>query len=376
MRFAQYAGLLAALTLPLVARSARGDEWQPAKTRAVIVGVLEWKSGLTPYSKRHRKDEELRDVLVARGTPAENIELLLDKDATLPKIRETIARTARNAEKDCTLIVYYAGHGWPAGDDFCFANYEVNPSNKDTAWSLHELSATLAKDFHGRRAFFFADCCFSGGLETVVDALAAKKIPAFSLTSASTANTSTNNWTFTQSIIDGLRGEPLVDFNGDGKITLAELRAEVREAMTIMEGQKCGYKANGLPDNFVLAAASGRPKAAAAKFPIGSYVRAKGRTGRIVAVNGDRYAVQFYNYSDKSVEKLAVDDLTAVNLNSLVATHAPTPTQKPDCQVEWQGTWFDATILRKDKDRWQIHYLGYDDSWDEWVGPERIRFLK
>ncbi len=63
------------------------EEWNPAKTRAVIVGVLEWESGLTPYPKRNRKDQELRDTLIARGTPSENVQLLLDKEATLVNIR-------------------------------------------------------------------------------------------------------------------------------------------------------------------------------------------------------------------------------------------------------------------------------------------------
>src|SRR5262249_6384297 len=153
----------------------------------------------------------------------------------------------------------------------------------DTAWSLTELGGTLAKDFKGNRVFCWADCCFSGGLEVVVDALAKKKVAAFDLTSASTANTSTNNWTFTQSIIDGLRGEPLIDLNGDGRITLKELHAEVAEAMKHMEGQKHGFKSTGLDDDFVLAKASGpRPGAKSGKFPIGSYVVAGGRQGRVV----------------------------------------------------------------------------------------------
>src|SRR5262245_26642973 len=280
---------LATLVLLTVLAPLHAEEWEPANTHAVIVGVLEWQSKLTPYPKRNRKDQELRDLLVKRGTPAENVRLLLDKEATLPKIREAIADTLKMADKNSTLIVYYAGHGWCAGSDYCFANYEVVPSKKETAWSLTELGATLASDFKGRRVFLWADCCFSGGLEVVVDALAAKKVGAFALTSASTANTSTNNWTFTQSIIDGLSGEPLVDLNGDCRITLSELHAEVRDAMTHMEGQKYGFKKSGLDDDFVLAKATGaRPKGSGAKFPLGSYVQAKGRYGRVVGADGEQ----------------------------------------------------------------------------------------
>ena len=50
---------------------------------------------------------------------------------------------------------------------------------------------------------------------------------------------------------------------------------------------------------------------------------------------------------------------------------------KPDCEVEWRGAWYDAKVLRKKGERrWYIHYVGDDESWDEWVGKDRIRFKK
>lgn len=369
--------------LPVVAllcsatSSLAADEWEPAKTHAVIVGVLEWQNGLSSFPKGSRKDQELRDVLVKRGVLEENIDLILDDEATLPRIREAVAHAAMEAEPGSTLIVYYAGHGWSAGDDFCFANYEVDSSKQDTAWSLRELGATLAKDFKGQRAFLWADCCYSGGLEVVVDALAKENVNAFCLTSASTADTSTSNWTFTQSIIDGLNGEPIVDANSDGDITLGELNAEVRDAMQHLEGQPHGFKASGVNDDLVLAAASGsRPKASSDIFAIGSYVEAGNRYGRIVGADGDHYTVQFYNYSDKVTEQFAAQDLVA-------STRQPRKTIAPidagvvaDSEVEWRGEWFPAKVIKAESDRWRIHYIGYEESWDEWVDAKRIRLNK
>lgn len=49
---------------------------------------------------------------------------------------------------------------------------------------------------------------------------------------------------------------------------------------------------------------------------------------------------------------------------------------KPDCEVEWGGTWFPAKILKTEKDRWFIHYVGWPSNWDEWVDQKRIRFKK
>nr|MCS5535146.1 hypothetical protein [Candidatus Poseidoniales archaeon] len=42
-------------------------------------------------------------------------------------------------------------------------------------------------------------------------------------------------------------------------------------------------------------------------------------------------------------------------------------------KVEWKGQWWDATILEIKGDNHLINYAGFDSSWDEWVGLERIQ---
>ena len=170
------------IALFMVVPALQAEEWEPAKTEAVLIGVLQWQHGLTPYDKRHRKDQELRDVLVKRGVPAGNVQLLLDEKATVLNIKAAIAKAVKDASKGSTLIIYYAGHGWAAGNDYCFAAFEVDPNKKGTAWSLREMGETLAREFKGNRVFLWADCCFSGGLKVVVESLAAKNIAAFDLT--------------------------------------------------------------------------------------------------------------------------------------------------------------------------------------------------
>jgi hypothetical protein len=375
-RNAAWAGLLVLFVLPPL----RADELEPSETHAIIVGVLEWQHGLHPYPKKDRKDQELRDLLVRRGTPAANIALLLDKAATLPKINDAVTRTARAAGPGSTLIVYYAGHGMPGpGDNYFFANYEIDTRRMaETGWGLNELGETLAREFKGKRVILWADCCFSGGLEHVVDRLAKAGIAAAALTSAGPANCSTNNWTFTQSIIDGLNGEPMIDADGDGRITLGELAVEVREAMKHREGQQHGFRARGVGENFVLAKARGaKPKAGDGKFAVGSYVTAANRPGRVMAVNGDRYTVQFYDYSEKRTATYAAKDLTA-STGDNVQPHVVVLDvgMKPDCEVKWQESWWPAKVMKTEKERYFIHYVGYEASWDEWVGKDRIRWKK
>ena len=41
--------------------------------------------------------------------------------------------------------------------------------------------------------------------------------------------------------------------------------------------------------------------------------------------------------------------------------------------VLWRGTWYAATILAVQGDRYKIHYTGWGSEWDEMVGTDRIR---
>ena len=41
--------------------------------------------------------------------------------------------------------------------------------------------------------------------------------------------------------------------------------------------------------------------------------------------------------------------------------------------VEWKGQWYPATITSQSDASFRIHYKGYDNSWDEWITPARMR---
>jgi RNA binding chromodomain-containing protein len=44
-------------------------------------------------------------------------------------------------------------------------------------------------------------------------------------------------------------------------------------------------------------------------------------------------------------------------------------------QVLWHGTWYPATVLKAQGTHCYIHYEGYGNNWDEWVGPGRIQVV-
>jgi hypothetical protein len=51
----------------------------------------------------------------------------------------------------------------------------------------------------------------------------------------------------------------------------------------------------------------------------------------------------------------------------------PQRVRQNQAEVEWHGTWWAAEVVKTNGDRYYIHYTGWDKSWDEWVGPDRIR---
>src|SRR5262245_28851555 len=51
----------------------------------------------------------------------------------------------------------------------------------------------------------------------------------------------------------------------------------------------------------------------------------------------------------------------------------PVPYLGP-AQIQWGGTWWEGSVLASNNGQYLIHYDGWSSSWDEWVGPDRVRF--
>ncbi len=337
-----------------------------SKVYGLIVGVLEWEDPTWgKFSKADRQDVKFARTLNAQGVPEDQLAVLLDEDATLDRILAELARIAANATEDSTLIVYYAGHGTrKAGGSF--ANYDARAKHM---LRMEDIAQVLEQNFKGARFFGFADCCHSGSLESVVDRLAGRGISAAAITSAIPESRSTGNWTFTQTLVESFAGDSSHDDDGDGFVEVGELIDAVEDAMVFREGQDAGISIKGTNPDLCLVSAKPVPaESGGSPHSPGDHVMIlKGpRAGSIARilhhVPGDQILVRLYSYAAHADIKLP-----ATTLSDRLRL----------CEVKWKGRWYPAIVLDEPMPRrYQIHYLGYDSSWDEVVGEKRIRFAE
>jgi hypothetical protein len=368
-----YALLFFAITLISCSANAKNNPSsnpQTEQTYAVIVGALQWTDQyLPPFEKKNRKDQELYELLKTTGVDDQNIVFLMDEQATLKNIKENMKTILGKTTPGSHFIFYYAGHGMHQNGKYYFANYDIVTTNpSETGLDLDIISNLITNHFKGSRVSLWADCCYSGGLAGTAETLSKKGFKACALTSATATNTSTGNWTYSQTLIDCLRGSAIMDKNNDGSVSLNEMAGEVKDAMKYRERQLNTFSSYGLDgDKTIISYVSGKMNKSDAE--IGSYVFAlhggKWEVARVTGKTNGEYDCEFYFYSDKESKTLPA---TQVRKPHFVEYKTGI-----DVKIEYHKKWYDATIVKSDGDFYYVTYKGYDNSYDEWVLYDRIR---
>ncbi len=339
-------------------------------TYVLIVGALEWQdANLYSFEKKNRKDVELMDVLKSTGLNENNMIFLKDEEATLNNIKTKCKNLLSKTVSNSHFIFYYAGHGMHHQGKYYFANYDINTKDPtNTGLDLDMIGNLIEENFKGNRVTLWADCCYSGGLAVQAENLSKKGFQTCALTSATATNTSTGNWTYSQTLIDCLKGDPIMDKNNDGSITLNEMASEVKDAMKFRERQLNSYCIYGLDgDKTIISSVTGKIDRRIEE--LGNYVFAlyggKWQVARIIGKTNGELECELYWYSDKVSKKLPVDQTRNFHFVSFETGI--------DVKVEFEKEWYDATIVKSDGDFYYIKYKGYDDSYNEWVTYDRIR---
>ncbi|HUQ33785.1 MAG TPA: agenet domain-containing protein [Pyrinomonadaceae bacterium] len=293
---------------------ARGRDWEPQRTWVFVVGALRFKHAdmFDSFPQENRRDAELVAFFRQQGVPPEHIVYLRDREATAKRIQNSLTTQLSKAKRGDLLFLYYTGHGYKSDDDgeTFLASYDAGDDDVP-GWAVNSIPAAIERYFKGSRAFIALDNCYSGALAEEVTKRAGR-VSYAALTSSTSDQSSTGEWTFTEGLLATLRGRASEDTNGDGEITLEELAGEVKADMSFAENQRA-----------------------------------------VFTVTGD--------FSPQTV-------LSEAEIKS-------DPRVGERVEVKSEGSWYKGRIINADRQgaRFLIHYYGWDDSFDEWVGARQIR---
>lgn len=345
--------------------------WQPTQTLALLVGVLDWQdTSLATYTAENRYDQEFHDILRQRGVASESIIFLKDKKATLKAIKQALKRLLAKSDKNSTFLFYYTGHGDRPKEETetYFLNYDCDTNNyAATSLSLKTLAELISKDFKGRQVILTADCCYSGNLNGAAEMLAATGIETMVLSSATAANESTGEWTFTRSLNEILTGTPLMQC-AELELTAASAADYIAYNMACAEMQLANYHLTpGFPAEFVLTRLSANP--GKNKPHLGKYMIATeddvDYKVRIVDQNGKKCKIHYPELEGEPDIWCDYSELKDIawqtwNVGSRI-------------EVEWEKEWYPAQVLKREGFFHYIRYDDHEDVWNEWVAFDRIR---
>jgi hypothetical protein len=364
------------LSTPAVTCAESDLDWDPEHTWVFAVGILEWQHpeiyASFPAAMKNRRDAQLVKHFKDAGVPAEQIIYLEDAAATKKRIQQEFRSLLDQTDEGDLLIFYFAGHGSRDSDtgETWFANYDASRATA-SAWNIRTIFTDIDNHFSGNRVLLLADCCHSGALYEECRRRnrddGDEELAYAALTSSYSHNTSTGNWTYTDSLLAGLRGESQVDLNHDGVIELPELAQYTDLELAFLEGQKSMFfAASAFPRAAKLAEASGE---AVARIGQRVEVESKGRwyRAKIVDVNGEGALVQYAGF-DKSWDEWVGP--------ARLRPYQPAQFSEGDhVEVQWSEDkkWYPATIRKAWYGLHLVRYDDYDSSVDEWVGPGAIR---
>jgi hypothetical protein len=339
--------------------------WQPAKTWVFAVGILNFDDKtLATWPDKGREDVVFLDTLRQRGVPTEHIVFLKNQEGTKARITSRLTEFLKQPGPDDTFMFYYAGHG---SRDYNKDARPVSFVTYDAAsdWPIRSVFDEVEANFKGARALLLADCCHSGALADE----AGKRHGRVSygvLTSSHASSQSTGNWTFTESLVDLFRGAPILDENGDGRITFAEAAHYQDHEMAFCENQRADNRATGsITPDFVLATVSGhRADPRVGEYCEGEY-QGKWYKAKIIDAANGKYKVTWPGWGHESDSFV-----TSAQLRPFKPTVPPDGT---DLEIGWEKKWYPGSVLRSELGLTLVHYKGYPAADDEWVAPDRLR---
>lgn len=339
---------------------------KPERIWVFVVGTLEWKHAeyFDLFPKQNCRDAALVEFFRAQGVPPAQIVYLQDQQATTHEIRQSLEAHLTAADADDLLVLYYCGHGGKLDDGGAyFASYDAD-GERNPGWVVKTIPATIERYFTGSHALLLADCCYAGCLADAIPKRG-RRVAYASLTASLASELSTGNWTFTEGLLAGLRGQAFVDANGNAMISLRELAAQICESMAFAEEQIATFATAGDFDpDVIVAAARPRPDPRVGQR-VEVYADDDWYRAQIIDARGAQLKVHYYGYEESDDEWVTPDRIREVVL--------PTYPIGTTVEVKWKRKWYPATVLEVWSGIHHIQYQDYGPEWNEWVASKRLR---
>lgn len=210
----------------------------PAMDRsyALVIGIANYEQINKLPSTVLKDAQDIHGLLVDPdhcGYPPDNVELLLDSQATQSALRQSLADIADCSDEDSIIFIYISSHGGrvesgPRAGEYLLpvdADYTSSKSLAQTAISGDEFTEAL-RAIPARKVMVVFDCCHAGGIGQPKDAAVSTLKTGFSesyydalkqgrgrVILASSRSTEysyvlpgADNSLFTQHLLAGLRG--------------------------------------------------------------------------------------------------------------------------------------------------------------------------
>lgn len=226
---------------------AKGSDLENAY--ALIIGISKYKDSRVPKLNYTRADAEgIFKLLIDPkrvGLMQDKIKVLLDDEATLFNIKNAISDWLfKNANKDSTVFIYFAGHGGVEEDRLGIEKDKLAKYMLpfDSVFDNLFASALSNRDFNeillsirSKKLVIFMDCCYSGGVserkardvkitedpyQKLGEGEGRLVIAASQPDQRSYEDANLGHGVFTHHLIDALSGA--ADSNNDGRVTVME----------------------------------------------------------------------------------------------------------------------------------------------------------
>jgi hypothetical protein len=256
------------------------------KMYALVIGISDYRHNVGGLKDLSFADNDARDMAAFLQSPsggrfpAENIKLLLDKDATRERLLEALTKFIAQPGSDDLLLIFWAGHGGPdpfAPQNLYFFTHDSHVDNMPkTALAMTEFQKLLRQHARVQRLVLLVDTCHSAGVtgsqgeilrggennlvNLYLEKLLYREEGKAAITSSDVDETSQEalRWggghgVFTHFLLEGMQGQ--ADRNRDRLVTIGELfrfvRYNVRQGTRFRQNPKM---IPGTNENLTLAA--------------------------------------------------------------------------------------------------------------------------